>query len=302
MSFRRGLAFVLAASLATAPGFRVLAAPQKNPPAQPNAGLSAPADVDTAEALYAKLDYDGANAVAERVVRQKGLTHDHLVRAYRVLAVTYAVLDKEEEAQKAFLQLLTYDPDYQVDPNLGPKVNTPFVEARGSFRSLPSKPGIEVSATLQTTGGTLRVTTRDPTKMVRKVIVGYRWTSSGEYATSQIASGDAVSVEVAAAPAGRTRLDFYAQALDDRDNAVLEAGNPQVPKSAFAEAGSISGGGKGKGGEGGGSILASPIFWIVAGAAVAGGGTALFLALRPQDPPTKASLSPVMQCGTDRCN
>src|SRR3712207_7198422 len=31
------------------------------------------------------------------------------------------------------------------------------------------------------------------------------------------------------------RSDFYAQALDDRDNAVFEVGSPQVPKSAFAE-------------------------------------------------------------------
>ncbi len=274
-----------------------LAAPPKNP------GLTAPADVDTAEAVYAKLDYEAANAVAERVVRQKGLTHDHLVRAYRVLAVTYAVLDKEEDAQRAFLQLLTFDPEYQADTNLGPKVNTPFVEARGSFRSLPSKPGIEVSATVQTTGGTLRVSTRDPTKMVKKVNVGYRWTSSGDYTVSQIAAGEAVSVEVSAAPSGRTRLDFYAQALDERDNAVLEAGNPQVPKSAFAEAPGMRGGGPGgdKKSEGG-SVFSSPFFWIFAGAAVAGGGTALFFALRPQDPPTKATLSPVMQCGTDRCN
>jgi hypothetical protein len=267
---------------------------------KPAAGLSAPADVETAEQLYAKLDYEGANQVAERVVKQKSLTHDQLVRAYRVLAVTYAVLDQEEKAQAAFLQLLTYDPDYQADPNLGPKVNTPFVEARGSFRALPAKPSIEAVANVQTTGGTLRVTTKDPTKMVKKVAVGYRWTSSGEYSVSQITAGESVSVEVAAAPANRTRLDFYAQAFDDRDNAVLEAGNPQVPKSAFAEVGKVYTGGGGPKGEGG-SILSSPLFWVFTGAAVVGGGTALFFALRPQDPPTKAILTPVMQCGGDRC-
>ena len=262
-------------------------------------GLSAPADVETAEQYYAKLDYETANAVAERVVKQRGLTHDQLVRAYRVLAVTYAILDKEEQARDAFLQLMTYEPDYEVDRNLGPKVSTPYTEARGSFRSLPTKPAIEVSATIQTSGGTLRVTTRDPTRVVKKVVVGYRWTSSGEFVTSQIGSGDGVAVEVAAAPAGRTRLDFYAQALDDRDNAVLEAGNPQIPKSAFAAA--DGGGGGGKKSEGG-SIFGSPVFWVIASAAVIGGGTALFFAVRPQDPPTKATLSPVIVCGNDRCN
>lgn len=263
------------------------------------AGLSAPADVETAEQLYAKLDYDAANAVAERVVKQRGLTHDQLVRAYRVLAVTYAILDKEEQARDAFLQLITYDAEYQADPNLGPKVNTPFMEARGSFRSLPTKPAIEVSAAVQTSGGTLRVTVRDPTRIVKKVMVGYRWTSSGEFVTSQIATGDGIPVEVTAAPAGRTRLDFYAQALDERDNAVLEAGNAQVPRSAFAVAdGSSAGPKKSEGG----SIFGSSVFWVIAGAAVVGGGTALFFAARPYDPPTKSTLSPQIYCGRDRCN
>jgi hypothetical protein len=300
---------VVAASLVTA----TVAAPASAQrggakPAGGSSSLSAPpVDVETAEQLYAKLDYEQANAVAERVVKKAGLTHDQLVRAYRVLAVTNAVLDKEEQARDAFLQLLTYDPDYQADPNLGPKVNTPFMEARGSFRSLPSKPGIEVAATISTGGGNLRVTTRDPTRIVKKVVVGYRWTSSGEYTITQLNQNEAVAaVEVNAAPAGRTRLDFYVQALDERDNAVLEAGNANVPKSAFAEAGARGGAGGGSGKDGGksegGSVFSSPVFWLIASAAVVGGGTALFFALRPHDPPSSATLSPVIRCGADRCN
>jgi hypothetical protein len=267
------------------------------PPA-PRETKEAPADVETAEQLYAKLDYEQANSVAERVVKERNLTHDHIVRAYRVLAVTYAILDREEAAREAFLKLLVYDPDYQLDPNLGPKVNNPFVEARGQFRALSSKPGVEVIATVRSDGGQLRVTTRDPTKIVKRVVVGYRWTSSGEYRVSQISSGDGVPVEIAAAPVGRTRLDFYAQALDERDNAVLEAGNPNVPKSAFAEA---ARGGDDRGGGGGGSVFASPFFWGFTGAAVLGGGLALFFALRPQDPPTRAMLGPVLDCGAEPC-
>jgi hypothetical protein len=297
---RAGLAFVVAASFVVA-SVPCSAVAQRGKPA--SAVQAPPADVETAEALYAKLDYEQASSVAERVVKKSGLTHDQLVRAYRVLAVTYAVLDKEEQARDAFLQLLTYDADFQADPNLGPKVNTPFMEARGSFRSLPTKPGIDVSASVSTNGGTLRVTTRDPTRMVKKVNVGYRWTSSGEYAVSQINPGEAVAVEVGAAPAGRTRLDFYVQALDERENAVLEAGNPNVPKSAFAESG---GGGGRSGGKDvkpeGGSVFSSPVFWVLTSAAVIGGGAALFFVLRPQDPPTSASLSPVIRCGVDRCN
>ena len=266
-----------------------------------------PADVETAEQLYAKLDYDKANEVAERVIKQKNLSHDQLVRAYRVLAVTYAILDKEEQARDAFLHLLVFDPEYTVDTNLGPKVSTPFVEARGQFRSLPTKPGMEVVANVRSDGGQLRVTTRDPTRIAKKVTVGYRWTSSGEYTVSTIPVGDA-TVEVAPATGGRTRLDFYALALDERDNAVFEAGNPQVPKSAFAEAGPRvggNGGGKNPGGndgeKSGGSVFSSPVFWIIAGGVVAGGATAAFFALRPEDPATRASLSPQIRCGAEPC-
>jgi len=289
----RVVALVVAASVAAASVATIAGAQPR--PKGPGVG-QAPADVETAEQLYAKLDYEQANATAERIVKQRGLAHDQLVRAYRVLAVTSAILGKEEEAQNAFFQLLVFDPEYAADPNLGPKVNNPFVEARGKFRALAQKPGIEITAQVRSDGGQLRVTTRDPTHLVRSVRVGYRWTSLGEYSVSQIAVGDPTAVEVSGAPSGRTRLDFYAQAVDERDNAVFEAGNAQVPKSAFAESGGGGGGGKG-----GGSIFSSPLFWIFAGAAVAGGGTALFFALRPQDPPSKAQLSPVIVCGTEVC-
>lgn len=291
----RFLALLLAGTLVTAP----LAAQTRKEKDKEKAAANAPADVETAESLYAKLDYEQARAVAERVVKKSGLSHDQLVRAYRVLAVTSAILDDAEAAREAFLQLLVFDPDYTVDMNLGPKVTTPFVEARGVFRSLPSKPGIEVAANVRVEGGQLRVTTRDPRHMVKKVSVGYRWTSSGEFTESEIDVGDGVPVEVAAAPPGRTRLDFYAQALDEHDNAVLEAGNPQVPKSAFAESGGKGGGAAAA--SSGGGVLSSPFFWIFAGAAVAGGGTALFFALRPEDPSTRAALAPSIRCGNDLC-
>ncbi|HVH44354.1 MAG TPA: hypothetical protein VM925_18505 [Labilithrix sp.] len=284
---------LLASSAATASA-------QSKPKDKPR--VEQPADVETAEQLYAKLDYDKANDVAERVTKQRNLSHDQLVRSYRVLAVTNAILDKEEAARDAFLHLLVLEPDYAVDSNLGPKVSTPFVEARGRFRSLPAKPGIAVIANVRTDGGQLRVATRDPTRIVKKVMVGYRWSAPGDYAVSE-SSASETTVEVAAAPPGRTRLDFYAVALDERDSTVFEAGSPQLPRSAFAEpppkaTATVTGQ---SGDRRSGSIFSSPLFWVLAGAAVAGGGTAMFFALRPEDPPTTASLSPQIRCGAEPC-
>lgn len=275
-----------------------LGAPKPKPPPK----VEVPTDIDTAEQLFTKLDYDKANEVAERLVKGRGQSHDQLVRAYKILAVTNAILDKEEASRDAFLQLLVFDPDYTVDQALGPKVGQPYLEARAQFKSLPTKPGLDVVANVRQEGGQLRVTARDPTHIAKKLTVGYRWTSSGEYTVAQLPVADA-SVEVTAAAAGRTRLDFYAQALDERDNAVLEAGNPLVPKSAFADTGpKLPPGGGGKATtEKGGGILKSPVFWVVTGALVLGGGTALFFAVRPEDPPSAASLSPVIRCGSEIC-
>jgi hypothetical protein len=263
-----------------------------------------PADVETAESLYTKLDYDKANDVATRVLKKNNLTHDQMVRATKVQAITFAILGKDDEAKDAFLQLLIFEPEYTVDANLGPKVSAPFMEARGEYRALPSKPGIEVKPSIRSDGGQLKVITRDPTKLAKKVNVGWRWTSSGDYTVTTVSVGEGV-VEIAAPPPGRTRLDFYAQALDDRENSIFEAGSSAVPKSAFAEAGPKGGGavvgGKPIRDEKKGGVLSSPIFWIVTAAVVAGGATGAFFIFRKDDTPTSASLSPQIRCGPELC-
>ncbi len=289
----------------TAPFFAAPKGPK--PPTAPP-----PADVETAEQLFGKLEFDDANKVAERVVKQRGLSHDQLVRIYKVLATTHAFLDHEDPAREAFILLMTYEPEYQVDPNQGPKVTTPFFEARGFWRAQSGKPGIEVAATLRAQEpGVLRVTTRDPTHIVKKVSVGYRFTSSGDFITSQVAVGASVQVDLPIPPPGKSRVEYYAQALDDRDDVAFEAGNPQAPKTALVDtqvavptppAGGV--GSKDGGDKGGGGVLSSPVFWTIAAIVVVGGAAGAYFALRPRDAaaPTQASLAPALQCGAARCN
>jgi hypothetical protein len=284
---RRTIPVLLAAAALAAPA----RGGPKAPPPPP------PAEVEVAEQLYAKLDYDGANSVAERVTKLRALSHDQLVRVYKVLAVTSAILDKEEQAKEAFKLLLTYDPEYQVDENLGPRVSTPFVEAKGFWRNQAMKPGLEVQLSVRVQeGGTLRVTTRDPTKIVKKLNMGYRWGATGEYTTSSLTVGDSVITQIVPGPPGRTRVDYWVQALDERDNVAMEVGQPAVPKTFFAEASKGAGGGT-KGG-----FVGSTPFWIgLGGAAVAGGAVAGFFLLRPKDPPTAAVVTPSLVCGAEKC-
>src|SRR5262249_61115313 len=107
------------------------------------------------------------------------------------------------------------------------------------------KPGIETSVSVRAgEAGTLRVTTRDPTHVVRKVSVGWRWGGDGTFSTSTVAVGDAL-VQVSAPPPGTSRLDYYAQALDDRDNSLFEAGEPSTPENTTVAGPSLWPGGGG---------------------------------------------------------
>jgi hypothetical protein len=256
-------------------------------------------DVDAAEQLYAKLEYEKALDAAEQILKQHGLTHDVLVRATRLVGVSSAILGKNEVARQAFFQLLVYEPDIELDTSYGPKATAAFQDAREKVRALPTRPGLEVSPSVRTSGGQLKVTTHDPTHIAKKGLVGLRWTASGEYTISPLALGDA-TVAVPPAPAGRTRLDFYVAIVDDRDDAVYEAGSARVPKSAFAEPDAPPV--RPEREEQKSSFVGGPLFWVIAGTVLAGGGTALFFVLRAEDKsPTSAILSPVIRCGNDLC-
>ncbi|MGH7282313.1 MAG: hypothetical protein ACRELY_12360 [Polyangiaceae bacterium] len=261
-------------------------------------------DLEKAEQAYANLDYEAANKTAQSVVKQHGLTHAELVRAYRIIGVTHAILDHDDAARDAFVMLLTYEPDYQADQNLGPKVTTPFYEARGFWRGQPVKPGIDATATVHAkAAGSLKVTVRDPSHIVKRAEVGYRWGATGSFKTKAVTTGDPNNVDVAEAPMGTTRFDYYVQAFDDKDNAVLESGNPTTPKTVTVPAEPVSGGGNGNGGEKKSTIFSSPGFWaVVVGVVAVGAGATAFILTRPKDEPTSATLSPGINCGAAPCN
>lgn len=267
--------------------------------------VSEPVDIDTAEDFYAQLDYERANRAARDLLETNGLSHDDVVRTYRLLAITYAILDKPNLSRDAFLQLLTCNPDFKVDTGLGPKVTEPFQEARGRFRSLLTMPGIDVKTSIVANGGTLQITTRNPTRMVKHVVVGYRWGSSGTYVKSEAPADGTTSIEIAAPPDGQTRVDYYAQALDGHEHVLFETGNPRAPKSAFVashRSGWDTEGRSSKPKREDDSFVGSPAFWVLTGLLVVGGGTAAYFAFRPGDAPTSAALTPVLLCGGQPCN
>jgi hypothetical protein len=314
-SHRRALAFAALLALASfAPRARA-------------ADAKVQQDLEQAEQALVNLDYDTANKIATRLAQAHGLSHDQVVRTYRLLALTDAVLDKEAASRDAFIALLTFDPNYAGDPNLGPKVQAPFMEAKGTMRAQAVQPGLDATVTLPSSDpGQAHVTTRDPTHVSKKVVFAYRWAGDPTFTTVPVAAGDNVPADITPAPPGTTRLEYYAQALDANDSVVFEVGNPNTPKTATVEIAPAPVGGVGGGApvQESHSIFASPWFWTVAGVVVAGAGTGIYLAAhksssggeappgqtgptgpgpQPTGVPSGALLVPSLQCGaTGRCN
>ena len=255
------------------------------------------ADVKTqltkAEAAYASLDLATASNEARGVIDRGHLSHDELVRATRILALSNAARDQADAARDNFVTLLTLDPTYVVDPKLGPSYRQPFNEAKGFWSAQSTTPGIEASAQLRGRGvASLRVITHDPTGIAKTVTVAWRWSVTAAYQSRVVREGDSL-VDVAAPPPNATRIEFYAKAEDAAASIVFEAGSAAAPKVAVIPVEKVAAAEKR-------SIVKSPWFWVIGGALVAGGATALVLALTQGGSSTN-EWRPVFNCGGVKC-
>jgi hypothetical protein len=286
--------------------------------ATPAAAQSHEVDVAEAEQAYVDLDFDRAIRLGEAAAAHGGLSHAQLVRTYALLGRAHAVLDHDAEARDAFLELLTCSPDEKEDRNLPPRVTARMAEARGVLSGYPVRPGIEVLPVLVAgsgsgagAGGTLRVIVRDPTHVVQRLVVGWRWREGATFATASPALGGELEVPLPAAPPSATRLDYYASALDERDDVVFEVGTAAAPKTAFAPipvpvvVAPLTREPLREGTTGGKSIFVAPTFWAITAGVVACIGTGAYFALRKSreelTPPTGAELAPWLMCGPTRC-
>ncbi|WP_394850045.1 hypothetical protein LZC95_21620 [Pendulispora brunnea] len=273
----------------------------------PTAVSAAGVDDELAEAekLVANVDFEAAIPVLERISKRNGLTHEQLIRTYRNLATAHAVVGHANVARDIFVKLIAIDPDFKIDQNMSPRVKAPYFEARGSWSAQSIKPGIEATAQVHRSSDTrVTVTLRDPMRMASKVVVGYHWEGSDPF-TVKTSGATATTTLVVPPPKDKsTYLEIYAQGLDANDSVLFESGSPAKPivieAPASAPAGALAGSDGGQN-DHSSSIFASPIFWIVAGAVVAGGAAAAYFALRPSDPAKGQQLVPTAYCGGAPC-
>lgn len=91
----------------------------------PVAGWGAPVDdLRRAKDHFEYGEYEEARRVAEALLSSNVLAADeHLIDANRIVALAYLYGDRQDRQQKAqayFLQLLSIEPDYRLDPFFTP--------------------------------------------------------------------------------------------------------------------------------------------------------------------------------------
>jgi hypothetical protein len=267
-------------------------------------------EIVAAERAYLSLDYAAAIGHVDRAIALGALTHSALVRAYRVAAVSHAALEQFDAAKESFRKLLMIDPDYDLDRGLSPKIQMPYAEARGEWRAELEHPGMDVAPVIAPgEAGTLRITTRGFAGLVTHVVTGYRWGSAGQAVERSDAPQERIDAPLVAPPPGTSRLDFWVQAKDDREDVLFEVGNPATPKTTFLSPGPAVEPGPGlspapaEAPPRRGGIFSSPIFWTIASVVVVGAGAATYFALSKSN--SSASLTPRIACANspnDSCN
>lgn len=266
----------------------------------PSTSQAAPeGEVSVAENAYATLDFPAALAASESVLAQHGLSHDVLVRATRVSALSHAALGHGEQAKQQFILMLEYDPEFRVDAKNGPRYTEPFAEARGFWQAQVRKAGMDAQAVVQWgQSGEIRTVVRDPLSVVKTVAVGYRWAPERQYTTSETAL-PTKPVDVPANPGGSSRLEYFVHALDAKGNVVFETGSPESPSSVTVTAPSA-----GKAQQEKKSFFASPLFFVAGGAVLAAAAVGGFFALRPTDYQTATTARGLVgaSCGGSRCD
>ena len=257
--------------------------------------------LEAARAAYWKLDYEEARTLAEAVLAVPGLEHAEFVEATKLDALSLAALGKDDAARAAFIALLECQPQYELDPKLGPRFRTPYFDARDYWRAQASFPSIDVA--YRSEDRALHAEVRDPRGTVQRVVIGVR--SEGDaFTLAEGTSARGARLEITA-----ERVEYYAQARNARDQIVLEVGNPMQPRAlvvpprivapplrdanviAVAEKRMPVPSDKAPG------VLASPWFWVGAGVVVTGLAVGGYFVFRGSSDSGQIVARPELRCG-----
>ncbi len=191
------------------------------------AALAANADLEKATKLVADLQYTEARSALDAAIKRPGNDRDTMLRIYELQGIVYATLNDAAKAGKAFQAMLVLEPERKLAGDYPPRVMTPFYEARGRASELGRLELKQLPAAIGNGRvGQLAVeVTTDPLKMVKKVKFHVRPDGGAWAELAGDMSGKTASVSVDAA-----RIEWWADALAERDAVVAQVGSEAQPK------------------------------------------------------------------------
>ena len=228
-----------------------------------------------ARELYDDLQYEEAAATLQRAIEYSNNCRWDLAEIYRLKAFVDAVNGERERCHRDFEIFLALNPDYEMPPDVPPKIRKCYEDAREvapARRSLGL--GHDVPSEVQPNAPvSIKVRVTDPLRLVDQVKVYFRREGVKVFTVVSARADDNVSIVIPALslppdPQGY-KVEYVVRAVDRWDGVLSEEGNGRRPLLFGVAPGST----------GGDAIVGQWWFWTalaVAAAGLIGGG--LYLA------------------------
>ncbi len=201
---------------------------------RPRAAAEAARLVDEGRRLYRELEFLGAIEVLERALAIPGLTPARRAEALEVLGAALVVLDRDDEARRAFERLFALDPYYEVrEPSGSPKIARFVARVRAEVvpdAALDPEAEVELELPRALRVGqpsALRLRASPSVRRVRLYVRGADETEFAELAAASVAAS-VFSVTLPARPRA-DELELYAVGRDAQGRVLARAGSPLAP-------------------------------------------------------------------------
>lgn len=243
--------------------------------------LSADKYLEIAEGAYQNVEVEVFTRYARAAINEGGLSQRQTARAYELLAMGLSFSDRPDEAKYAFIKALAINPRLELNESLGPKLQGPFLEAKGFWAGIGRSLSVSTTLTEGSLGLSLRLQIDDPSGMVTKYHVSIRRppTEGLQVEEYKVLKGEAqsntqISVENLWGKLEEEQwhairyFEIVVRILDKYGNEVQSDGdrlNPvRVDNPRFEEPTALE------------SLATSPWFWSAAGVVAVGAGVLIY--------------------------
>ncbi|MEM6531898.1 MAG: hypothetical protein AAF654_04710 [Myxococcota bacterium] len=198
--------------------------------------------LDEAETKLKEFDAQHALRLLDQVKADGPLTLEDSIRLYASAGIAYAYLDRNDERDAAFHELLLLDPSHVLPYTLAPRVTFGFERMR---QKLSVRPAVEMSWPRgRRVGEDVPVVIevlRDPNQRFARAVLHWREGVDGEYTTARLQLPDpgAYTTVTLPAHADDVRTDqirqLYLSVFDGQGNEIWRVADARQPREISFE-------------------------------------------------------------------